>query len=55
MAGSVSFKPVAIDADHKVHLAKIIFRFQVFKKPTDINIITVKTRPVAVIIIDDQW
>jgi len=46
-------KPAAIGSDRKVQLAEIIFKFQVFKKPTDINIITFKAQPVTVAIIDD--
>jgi hypothetical protein len=46
---------VAGGPDRKVQPAQITFRFQVFKKPTDINFITVKARPVAVVIIDAEW
>jgi len=41
-------KSAAVGPDRKVHLAQIIFRFQVFKKPTDINIISVV--PLSIIV-----
>jgi hypothetical protein len=46
---------VAGGPDRKIQMARIIFRFQVFKKPTDINFITVKAQPLTVVIIDAEW